>query len=67
MSKAEEVDGSAVVSGGEPTEVFEPIEASLDAITMLVGFSIVGNGDLPCRISALACIATIVWRKALLS
>lgn len=69
MSESEEVEGSAIVSGGDAAEAFEPIEASFDAIAMPVGFSIVGNGDLPCPVGGdtiLACMAAIVWRNAIL-
>lgn len=45
MYEAGEVNGSAVISCGEPAEVFETIEASLDAIALLVEFGIVRDGN----------------------
>lgn len=36
VDEAFEVDGASVVAGGEAAEVFEPAEASLDGIAVLV-------------------------------
>ncbi len=51
MNKAQEVDGPAVVSGGDASEVLEPIEASLDAVTDLVCVEVIGDGAPACRIA----------------
>ena len=45
MYEAGEVNGSAVISCGETTEVLEAIEASLDAIALLVEFGVVRDRD----------------------
>jgi anaerobic selenocysteine-containing dehydrogenase len=36
MNEAPAVDAPAVIAGGETTEVFDSVEASLDAVTMFV-------------------------------
>jgi len=46
VDKALEVNGSAVVTSGEATEVFHSIEAPLDAIAIDVDDFIVRNDDL---------------------
>ena len=45
MDEASEVDCAAVVAGGEAAEVFEAIEASLDAVAVLVDVGVVWDGD----------------------
>lgn len=46
MYEAVEVDGSAVITGGEATEMLEASEASLDLVAVLVGAGIMRNSDL---------------------
>jgi hypothetical protein len=46
VDEAKEVNGSTIVAGGEASKVFEAIEASFDAVSMLVDGSVVRNGDL---------------------
>lgn len=43
VDEALEVDGSPVVMGGEPSEVFEAVEAALDAVPEPVGNGVVGE------------------------
>ncbi len=46
MYEAVEVDGSAVMAGGEAAEMPEASEASLDPVAMLAGAGITRDGDL---------------------
>ena len=46
MDEALEVDGSSVVSGGETAKMLEAIEASLDAVAVLVDDGVVRDDDL---------------------
>ena len=43
MDECEEVDRSSVVSRGDTAEVFELVEASLDAVSRLVDIEVVWN------------------------
>jgi len=43
MDEGFEVDGEPIVSRGNASEVFELVEAALDAISCLVGFEVVGD------------------------
>ncbi len=44
--KAGEMDGGTFVAGSKAAEVFEAVEASLDAIALFVGDGVVRDGDL---------------------
>lgn len=44
-NEAAEMDGSAFVTSSEASEVFEAVEASLDAIALPVGDDVVRDGD----------------------
>lgn len=46
MDEAGEVRGSSVIACGEAPEVFEPAEAALDPIALLVDVDVVRNDDL---------------------
>lgn len=46
MDEACEVDCAAIIACCESTEVFEAIEASLDAVAVLVDVGVVRDGDL---------------------
>ena len=49
-AKPLEVDGAAFIAGGEAAEVLEPVEASLDAVALLVGDLVVRDEDLACTV-----------------
>lgn len=46
MDECEEVIGSSVISCGEASEVFRPVEASRDAVASSVDFRVVKDGNL---------------------
>jgi hypothetical protein len=43
--EGQEMAGAPVEAGGEPSEVFEFVEAALNAVAMLVGLAVVRDGD----------------------
>ncbi len=47
QDEAGEVDGSAVVAGGEAAEVLEAVEAAPDAVSVAAEGRVMGNGHLP--------------------
>lgn len=68
--EAGEVDCSAFVACCEAAEVFEAVEASLDAIAMPIGGNVMRDGDFAGAvegITASAPISAMMMRKALLS
>jgi hypothetical protein len=46
VNEAKEVNRSTIIANGKASEVSEAVEASFDAVSMLVDGSVVRNGDL---------------------